>query len=304
MTAIEIREPAPVAYADAMRPRSLDEAMRLAEMLSKSSFVPTAYRGKPGDVLAAIAFGAELGLAPLTSLQSVATVNGKPCLYSDGLLAVCQSHPAYEWIKETIEGEGDKRVAVCIVKRRGAEPHEQRFSVQDAKAAGLWGKTGPWVQYSGRMLTMRARGFCLRDTFSDAIKGLISREEAEDYPSREPARAEVIAASPQASEPAKSAVESVKAKLAAKKAATGLADVIAGIEAAETLAELDRIAARANKLGDDDKARAREAFKMAKQTLQRNADLVDQEPPHDPDTGEAYADAPPPDDADEPGSRG
>ena len=32
------------------------------------------------------------------------------------------------------------------------------------------------------MLQMRARGFALRDGFPDAMAGVITREEADDYP--------------------------------------------------------------------------------------------------------------------------
>ena len=32
------------------------------------------------------------------------------------------------------------------------------------------------------MLQMRARGFALRDGFPDALAGVITKEEAEDYP--------------------------------------------------------------------------------------------------------------------------
>ena len=35
------------------------------------------------------------------------------------------------------------------------------------------------------MLQMRARGFALRDAFADRLKGIITAEEARDYPSRE-----------------------------------------------------------------------------------------------------------------------
>ncbi len=53
---------------------------------------------------------------------------------------------------------------------------------KDAKRAGLWGKGGPWTAYPKRMLQMRARGFALRDAFPDVLKGMISVEEAQDYP--------------------------------------------------------------------------------------------------------------------------
>jgi hypothetical protein len=73
-------------------------------------------------------------------------------------------------------------VAVCVAKRKGRKPVTAKFSVEDAKRAGLWGKQGPWSAYPKRMLAMRARGFALRDAFPDVLKGLISAEEAQDYP--------------------------------------------------------------------------------------------------------------------------
>jgi hypothetical protein len=110
--------------------------------------------------LLAIQHGAELGLSPMQSLQSIAVVNGRPSVYGDTALAVCKGSPVCEWVRETIEGEGEHMVAVCQAKRRGdAQPVESRFGVAEAKKAGLWGKQGPWTQYPRRMLQMRARGF-------------------------------------------------------------------------------------------------------------------------------------------------
>lgn len=189
-TALVVQQP----YSQALRPRNMTDAMELSKMLATSSFVPPALRNKPGDIFAALAYGSELGLAPLTALHTVAVVNGKPTLFGDGLIAVCQASPAYEWHNEGVEGEGDARYGFCTVKRRGnPEPRTTKFSVTDAKKAGLWGKSGPWSQYPDRMLIARARGFALRDAFSDALKGLISEEEARDYPNREPQKAEVVA---------------------------------------------------------------------------------------------------------------
>jgi hypothetical protein len=81
--------------------------------------------------------------------------------------------------------EGD--TAICVAKRRGRKPVTAKFSVDDAKRAGLWGKQGPWTQYPKRMLQMRARGFALRDAFPDVLKGLITSEEAMDFPVDKPA---------------------------------------------------------------------------------------------------------------------
>ena len=88
-----------------------------------------------------------------------------------------------EGVEERVDGEGTPNpVAVCIAHRKGRKPVTATFSVEDAKRAGLWGKQGPWQAYPKRMLQMRARGFALRDAFPDVLKGLITAEEAQDYP--------------------------------------------------------------------------------------------------------------------------
>lgn len=165
-------------------PVTLDEAMRFSDMLAKSSMVPKAYQGKPEDVLVAVQWGKELGLAPLQALQNIACINGKPSVYGDAAMALVQASPVCDGIEEHIEGEGTANpVAVCIAHRKNRTPVKATFSVEDAKRAGLWGKQGPWQAYPKRMLQMRARGFALRDAFPDVLKGLITAEEAQDFPS-------------------------------------------------------------------------------------------------------------------------
>jgi len=169
-----------------LSPQTYAEMREFAKEVSETDFCPKAFRGKVGDVMVAIQFGSEVGLAPLQALQNLAVINGKPSIYGDGLMALAQSHPACEYINEWFD---DKTMtAFCESKRRGAEPKVSTFSKPDAELASLWGKRGangqptPWVTYPKRMLQMRARGFNLRDNFADALKGLISREEAMDYP--------------------------------------------------------------------------------------------------------------------------
>jgi hypothetical protein len=175
-----------------VQPRGLaldtfEDAFRFSKLVATSDFAPKDFRGKPESCLLAIQHGAELGLSPMQSLQSIAVVNGRPSVYGDTALAVCKGSPVCEWVRETIEGEGEHMVAVCQAKRRGdAQPVESRFGVSEAKKAGLWGKQGPWTQYPRRMLQMRARGFALRDAFPDVLRGLVTAEEAADYTHVEP----------------------------------------------------------------------------------------------------------------------
>jgi len=164
-------------------PTTMGEAMQFSEMLANSNMVPKAYQGKPNDVLVCIQWGYEMGLAPMQALQNIAVINNKPSVYGDAMMALVQASPVCEDIEEYFEAEGTPNpIAVCIAKRKGRKPVTVKFSVEDAKRAGLWAKQGPWTAYPKRMMQMRARGFALRDAFPDVLRGMITAEEAQDYP--------------------------------------------------------------------------------------------------------------------------
>jgi hypothetical protein len=113
--------------------------------------------------------------------------------------------------------------AYCEAKRRGYErPTLTSFSVADAKKAGLWGKSGPWTQYPKRMLQLRARGFALRDAFPDVLKGLVTAEEAQDYPTT-PAVAEAVVVRPATPQPAEERADRFEVAKAAIEAGTDIA---------------------------------------------------------------------------------
>jgi hypothetical protein len=164
-----------------LSPKSLDEAMKLADMLAASSIVPKDFVGKPGNIIVAIQWGAEVGLKPMQAMQGIAVVNGRPTIWGDAALALVLASPVCKDVLEFYEGDGDDYKAVCIAQRHGKEDKRQEFSIKDAKAAGLFGKQGPWTQYRDRMLQMRARSFGLRDQFADVLKGMSIREEVSDF---------------------------------------------------------------------------------------------------------------------------
>lgn len=173
MTALAIARP-----QFSLAPSNFEEAERFANLVARSSFAPKGYAGKPGDVMVAMQMGAELGLSPMQALQNIAVISGRPSLWGDAMLAVCMAHTQFEDIAESDDGN----TATCTVKRKGRTPVTRTFSMDDAKAAGLAGKEGPWRQYPKRMRQMRARAFALRDMFPDALRGMNSAEESEDLP--------------------------------------------------------------------------------------------------------------------------
>lgn len=161
-----------------LSPQTFEQALTFCDYLANSDMVPKDFKGKPANCLIAIQWGAELGLKPLQALQNLAIINGRPALWGDAVIALVRSSPLCEFITETDDG----KTATCRVKRRG-EPEEVRtFSMDDARAAGLVGKQGPWTQYPKRMRQMRARAFALRDVFPDVLRGMPIAEEVMDIP--------------------------------------------------------------------------------------------------------------------------
>ena len=169
-------------------PTDVDQALRISEMFAKSDLVPDNYKNKPANIFLAVSAGASLGLAPFQAMQNIAVINGKPSIWGDALLAMVRNDKRCLSVKETIEGEGNARTATCSVSRLApngeTEVISSSFSMGNAQKAGLLNKK-PWQSYPDRMLQMRARGFALRDAFADVIGGLITTEEAQDYPMKE-----------------------------------------------------------------------------------------------------------------------
>jgi hypothetical protein len=183
-----------------LAPKTLDEAWRMAQFMSSSEIVPKQYRNKPADILVAIQYGMELGFPPMQALQSIAVINGRPGVFGDGFLALitssslCREHDEYYEVEGqrrdglTVEDlKHDDSTAVCTFWRAGRQqPITRRFSIGQAKKAGLLGKEGPWTNYPDRMLMMRARGFAGRDGFADLLRGVRTAEELRDTPDDEP----------------------------------------------------------------------------------------------------------------------
>lgn len=183
---------APIKFSEgAYAVEDMSHCYRLAKHYISAGMVPRGLEGRTpketeGRVAIAIEFGQQFGWSPIQSLQAVLVVNGRPCLWGDGPLALVLRSGNMLDYTATIEGNGDERVATFKAVRKvagsaGAIHREVRFGVADAKRAGLWGKSGPWSNYPERMMLYRARAFCLRDLFADVLAGIGIAEEHDEF---------------------------------------------------------------------------------------------------------------------------
>lgn len=163
---------------------SLEDMQIAAQLILQSGFCPDEFKKKE-QVFVALQMGAELGLRPIQSVNSICIIRGKPRLWGDAALALVRKSGLLTKYAENVEGEGDEMIAKVVSIREGKFMVEQTFSVADAKTAGLWKKAGPWTTHPKRMLKYKARAFNLRDNFSDVLMGMHLAEEMygeEDLP--------------------------------------------------------------------------------------------------------------------------
>lgn len=161
MTELARHDPAPswVALAPA--------AKTLAQDIYKTEFVPQALRGNGPAVLACVMAGAELGLGPMTSLQLIDVIQGRPALKPEGQRALVQ-RAGHRFAVRHLSSDS---VTVWGRRADSGDELEVTWTMQDADRAGLAGK-GPWRQYPDAMLLARATSALCRALFADVISGI------------------------------------------------------------------------------------------------------------------------------------
>lgn len=165
----------------AIVPSDVEQAYRYAQMIASNKMAPSSFNHDPGKIMLAIMHGLEIELPPMAALQSIAIINGQPCIWGDGAQGLILRSGKLIGQEETYEGEGENLTAICKLKRKGVDGEfVGRFSVKDARDAGLLNKD-PWKKYLRRMLMHRSRSWARRDGFSDVLKGLHMVEEVSDY---------------------------------------------------------------------------------------------------------------------------
>jgi hypothetical protein len=161
--------------------QGLETMLTVAKQLAESDVLPQRYQDKPGNILAVIQAGAEIGLPPMTSLRAFyVTDKNELSMMAELMLGLCKSHPDYRGFEERYDEE--TQTYYFNIKRAlhddTTETTKSTFSMQDAQNAKLLEKTN-WRKYPTRMLRARAMSFACRGAFPDKLAGIYSTEELE-----------------------------------------------------------------------------------------------------------------------------
>lgn len=168
----------------------LAQVMELSRVMAVSSLLPTSLRGKPADVLVAIMYGQEIGLAPMQAIQSVYVVNGRPTISAQ--LWVALARRAGHKVRVL-----DESPESCTVEVERADdpgrPTRVTYTLEQAKKAKLATKE-VWQQHAHAMLYARAVSTACRRACPEIALGFgdeTDREPAE--PEQRPSLAQVAA---------------------------------------------------------------------------------------------------------------
>lgn len=145
---------------------------RTAQRVANTPFVPTAFRGKPEAVFAAILFGEELGIGPMQSLNSIHVIEGKPSM-SPELMRALVARAGHRIDVKEASGE---RVTLWGKRCDNESEATVTWTMDDAKQAGLAGR-GAWKTYPRAMLLARATSELCRMVFADVVAGLSYTDE-------------------------------------------------------------------------------------------------------------------------------
>ena len=153
----------------------VNEIRQLGETLIESGLLPGAIK-KPEAAVAIILKGRELGLPVMQAFDSIDSIQGKPTLKPQAMLALIYASPQCAGV------DIDSRATQCTVTMRrrnsGRESaHTETFTMEDASRLGLANKDN-WRKQPKTMLKWRAVSACARVVFPDVIQGMFTPEEA------------------------------------------------------------------------------------------------------------------------------
>jgi len=208
---------------------SFENGQRMAIMLSKAAMVPDTYKGEQniGNALIALDMSNRLGVAPLTVMQNLHIIHGRPSLASSFLIAMMNANGRFSPLRFEYFEDGEithagKKVvnrgcrATCTGKD-GKDLVGPEVTIQMAIAEGWYSKTGSkWPNMPQLMLSYRAAAFFVRLYAPDVALGLQTDDEIKDIAppeifGKDDFNAQEIASAPSAqSEPPKTTTKQKK----------------------------------------------------------------------------------------------
>lgn len=173
---------------------AFDQALRVANMLSKSTLVPQNYQGKPQDCFIAVDMAARMNASPIFVMQNLSVVKGKPSWQGQACMAMINACGKFRDAKHVYTGKkgtDDRGCYVTAIRISDGEVvNGTEVTMTLAKAEG-WTANSKWKNMPEQMLGYRAASFFARMYCPEALMGLQTYEEIEDIEPKKNAAADL-----------------------------------------------------------------------------------------------------------------
>lgn len=185
MNAIVPRGSLDVAASNPLIPKTLDEAARLAKIMSDMSLVPAHLQGKPADCMLVIEQAQRWRMSPFAVAQATSVLQGK--LNFEGKLVAAALHTSgilSSRLRYDYRGDGDSReVTVSAVVIGETEPRDVLVRLREVKTANKM-----WTSQPDQQLAYAGARIWARRHASEVMLGVYAPEEFDPPPAPAPHR--------------------------------------------------------------------------------------------------------------------
>ena len=162
---------------------NMERLVKASNMLAKSKLIPYHLRGKVEDVFAILCMGAELGMNPMRSLNSINVIQGKTAMSAQLMLGLVRAKLP-DCVVDIQQDDEKQEVTVSMARDTNSTPYVTVWDFNKAKDLGLTGKDN----YQKQLMTMlRWRGIseACRIIAPDILNGFYAIEEFKDLEGNE-----------------------------------------------------------------------------------------------------------------------
>ena len=162
---------------------SFEFAQRQAKSLCQSQLVPTQYQGQQGlsNCLVALEMSKRMKLSPLTVMQNLNIIHGKPSWSAQFIASTIMSCGRFSKFEYLVKGQGETLEVQCIATRLEDKKQVKgsAVSMRMARQEG-WTKNPKYSSMPELMLRNRAATFFGRQYIPDLLLGVQTSEEVVD----------------------------------------------------------------------------------------------------------------------------
>ena len=165
--------------------QAFNNLFKIGNVLSKTQLVPDNYRNKPEDCTIAIDIANRSGMSPLSVMQNLYVVKGKPQWSGQACIAMIRASKEFEHVKLVMVGERGTDDWGCYFKAVDKSDGEvvtgTLVTIKMAKDEGWYDKPGSkWKSMPEQMLQYRAASFFARVHMPNTLMGFHVEGEVED----------------------------------------------------------------------------------------------------------------------------